>query len=883
MLDILEQNKIDNKENMIGLSSDEAKRRQKLYGKNQLEKPKKPNVLKIFGNQFKDILVIILLCATVVSVLVGEIYDAFTIIIIVALNSMIGFIQELRTERTLMSLQKLAAPTAKVYRDGILVNIPSEDMVIGDVFEVETGDRIPCDAYIKKQNFLSCDESILTGESKAVSKKARENENYFADLNLPYMLYMGGVVTRGNAVAEATSIGRDTQMGKVGSMLHSIEAGETPLQTKLKSLSKVLAIICMAVCVIVTAAGIIRGENVFNMLMTGITIAIAAIPEGLPAAVTIALALAVSRMLKKNALVRRLHSVETLGSATVICTDKTGTLTENKMKVSELSTIENDFELRDLNGNGVFYLKGESIKAEPIALPSLYEMLRCGVACNNAKVTIKEELIGNNARNRRNILKTYETSGDSLEAAMKIAGMAADITNEGERFKRLYEDPFESEKRKMTVRVIDKSGVEIEYTKGALDVIIDNCEYYFQGKEIKKLGIPEVKLIEQKRDEMSKSGLRVIAFSEIIGGKCIFLGIMGLLDPLRPEIKRAIALCKRAKIKVIMLTGDHKLTACEIAKRAGIIKSDDEALNGSEIDAMDDEELNIALKKVRVLSRVSPAHKLRIVRILKGNGEIVAMTGDGVNDAPAIKEASVGIAMGSGTDVTKSVSDITLLDDNFKTIVMAVKNGRGIFLNIRKFVRYLLSCNIGEVCVMFLGILMGLPIVLLPAQILLVNLVTDGLPAVALGLEPVDDDVLHKPPRKPDDNFFSGGLLSKIVFRGIFIGLCTLASFVMALALGQGEPAARTCALFTLVLSQLIHVFECKSEDKNLLKIKLFNNWFLVFSVVVSMIVLLIVIYVPAFSAIFSTVPLNFKMLLVSVACSVLVPIFSIVINKLGN
>ena len=883
MLDILEQNKIDNKENMTGLSSDEAKRRQKLYGKNQLEKPKKPNVLKIFGNQFKDILVIILLCATVVSVLVGEIYDAFTITIIVALNSIIGFIQEFRTERTLMSLEKLAAPTAKVYRDGKLVKIPSEDMVIGDVFEVETGDRIPCDAYIKEQNFLSCDESILTGESKAVSKKARENENFFADLNLPYMLYMGGVVTRGNAVAEVTSIGKDTQMGKVGSMLHSIEAGETPLQTKLKSLSKVLAIICMAVCVIVTTAGIIRGENVFTMLMTGITIAIAAIPEGLPAAVTIALALAVSRMLKKNALVRRLHSVETLGSATVICTDKTGTLTENKMKVSELSTIENDFEIRDSNGNGVLYLKGESIKAEPIALPSLYEMLRCGVACNNAKITIKEELIGNNTRNRRNILKTYETSGDPLEAAMKIAGLAANITQEGEEFKRLFEDPFESEKRKMTVRVEDKSGLEIEYTKGALDVIIDNCEYYFQGKEIKQLGLSEIKLIEQKRDEMSKNGLRVIAFSEVVGGKCIFLGIMGLLDPLRPEIKRAIALCKRAKIKVIMLTGDHKLTACEIAKRAGIIKSNDEALNGSEIDGMDDEELNIALKKVRVLSRVSPAHKLRIVRILKGNGEIVAMTGDGVNDAPAIKEASVGIAMGSGTDVTKSVSDITLLDDNFKTIVMAVKNGRGIFLNIRKFVRYLLSCNIGEVCVMFIGILMGLPIVLLPAQILLVNLVTDGLPAVALGLEPVDDDILHKPPRKPDDNFFSGGLLSKIVFRGIFIGLCTLASFVMALALGQGEPVARTCALFTLVLSQLIHVFECKSEEKNLLKIRILNNWFLIFSVVASLIVLLIVIYVPAFAVIFSTVPLNIKMLLISIACAVMVPLLSIVISKLSK
>lgn len=881
MLDILEQSKVDEKENMMGLSSEEAKRRQKLYGKNQLEKPRKPNALKIFGNQFKDILILILLAATVVSVLVGEVYDAFTILIIVALNSIIGFIQEFRTEKTLMSLEKLAAPTARVYRDGKLIQIPSEDMVIGDVFEVETGDRIPCDAYIKEQNFLSCDESVLTGESKSVSKKARDNENFFNDLNLPYMLYMGGVVTRGNALAEATGIGKDTQMGKVGSMLHSIEAGETPLQIKLKSLSKVLAIICMAVCVIVTAAGIIRGENVFSMLMTGLTIAIAAIPEGLPAAVTIALALAVSRMLKQNALVRRLHSVETLGSATVICTDKTGTLTENKMTVSELSTLENDFEIRDSKGRGTIFIKGESIKAEPIALPSLYEMLRCGVACNNAKITLKEELIGSNSRNRGNIVKTYESSGDPLEAAMKIAGLTANITAEGEEFKRLFEDPFESEKRKMTVRVEDKSGLEIEYTKGSFDVIIDNCEYYFQGRELRPLGIAEIKKMEKKCDDMSKDGLRVIAFSEIVGDKCIFLGIMGLLDPLRPEIKRSIALCKRAKIKVIMLTGDHKLTACEIAKRAGIIKSDEEALNGSEIDEMDDDELAFALKKVRVLSRVSPAHKLRIVRLLKESGEIVAMTGDGVNDAPAIKEASVGIAMGGGTDVTKSVSDITLLDDNFKTIVMAVKNGRGIFLNIRKFVRYLLSCNIGEVCVMFVGILLGLPIVLLPAQILLVNLVTDGLPAVALGLEPVDDDILHKPPRKPDENFFSGGLLSKIVFRGIFIGLCTLASFVIALALGEGEPVARTCALFTLVLSQLIHVFECKSEDKSLFKIKILNNLFLVFSVIASMIVLLLVIYMPALSSIFSAVALDLKMLAISTLCAVMVPLLAIVFNKI--
>lgn len=882
MLDILDKNEIST-ENIIGLSSEEAKRRQKLYGKNQLERAKKPSALKIFSNQFKDILVIILLAATVVSVFLGEVYDAFTIIVIVALNSIIGFIQEFRTEKTLMSLEKLAAPTAKVYRDGKIVNIPSEDMVIGDVFEVETGDRIPCDAYIKEQNFLSCDESVLTGEAKAVSKKARENENFFSDLNLKYMIYMGGVVTRGNAVAEVTSIGKDTQMGKVGSMLHSIESGETPLQKKLKSLSKVLAVICMAICVIVTAAGIIRGENVFTMLMTGLSIAIAAIPEGLPAAVTIALALAVSRMLKQNALVRRLHSVETLGSATVICTDKTGTLTENKMRVSELSTIENDFEIREAKGSDLIYLKGEDIKAEPVALPSLYEMIRCGVACNNAQIWVKEELIGNNTRNRRNIKRTYETTGDPVEAAMKIAGLAANITSESESFIRLFEDPFESEKRKMTVRVKDKSGLEIEYTKGALDVILNDCSFYFQGKELKMLSGYEIKAIEQKRDEMSKNGLRVIAFSEVIGDKNIFLGIMGLLDPLRPEIKRSIALCKRAKIKVIMLTGDHKLTACEIAKRAGIIKSEEEALNGSEIDSMNDGELVLALKKVRVLSRVSPAHKLRIVRLLKENGEIVAMTGDGVNDAPAIKEASVGIAMGSGTDVTKSVSDITLLDDNFKTIVMAVKNGRGIFSNIRKFVRYLLSCNIGEVCVMFLGILMGLPIVLLPAQILLVNLVTDGLPAVALGLEPVDDDVLHKPPRKTDENFFSGGLLSKIIFRGIFIGLCTLASFVIALALGENEALARTCALFTLVLSQLIHVFECKSEEKKLFKIKIFNNIFLVLSVLASLIVLLLVMYLPGLSVIFSAVPLSFKMLLISIACAVMVPILSIVIDKISD
>lgn len=862
---------------IIGLTSDEVEFKQKQFGKNIFQKRKKPSALKIFNNQFKDILVLILIAATGISALIGEIYDAITILIIVLINAIIGFIQEYKTEKTLISLDKLTAPTANVYRDGTLQNIPAEEIVIGDVIKIKTGDRIPCDAYILEENLLSCDESVLTGESNPVSKSKRNGEKYFEELNLDYMVYLGCTVTRGNATIVCTSIGHQTQMGKVSNILNDITPSPTPLQIKLAELSKILAFICLIVCSIVTVAGIIRGENPFDMLMTGIAIAIAAIPEGLPATVTIALALAVSRMAKQKALARKLHSVETLGCATYICTDKTGTLTQNKMSVYNISTINESYDTKKDNKNKSVLIDNKKALVNPLEHYDLYELVRCSVACNNARVD-KNEI---NVRDRGKIKSRYKTSGEPLEVALKLLGADNNIDELSEGFFRISEIPFESENKKMSVCVKDSKGQIITYIKGALDVLLNNCEYYYDENSIKKLTPDKILLVNNKRDALSKKGLRVIAFSKVINQKSIFLGIAGLIDPLRPEIKSSVTLCKKAGIKVIMLTGDHLLTATEIAKQSGIISDDSEAINASYIEKIDDDELKEILKTKKVFARVSPIIKLRIIKTLRDMGEVVAMTGDGVNDAPAIKESSVGISMGAGTDVTKSASDITLIDDNFKTIVMATKNGRGIYQNIRKFVRYLLSCNIGEVCVMFLGILMGLPMVLFPVQILLVNLVTDGLPAVALGLEPVGNEVMNMPPRKSDESFLSNGLLSTIVFRGIFIGLCTLAVFVLALSLGEGEAVARTSALFTLILSQLIHVFECKSERKSLFKINPFDNIFLIVATLLSFITLIIVIYVPSVAVIFKTVPLSFKMLLISVVSAFLVPIFSALIKKI--
>lgn len=878
MLEILEKDYVTQSvgnSTQEGLSSQEAQRRLKINGLNRLGEKKKASVMKIFANQFRDFMVMILLVATVISALLGEMYDAITIIIIVVLNAALGFIQEYRTEHTLEALAKMTSPNARVFRDGQLVTISAENLVEGDIFQIEEGDRIPCDGYIISCNSFYCDESILTGEAEPIEKNARQGEIEYENLNLPYMTYMGTICTKGNAKCLCTHTGLRTQMGKISDMLEEIPEEQTPLQKKLGELGKILGIICIGVCLVVFLVGILRGEPAFEMLMTGITIAIAAIPEGLPATVTIALALAVRKMLKKNALVNKLHSVETLGCATVICSDKTGTITENKMTVQKIFTSNKEFHLTG-NGyekSGKLLYNSTPVKVENF--PSLGELLNCFILCNNSKIYDKE----NQSRNRRS-KSIFQTTGDPTETALLIAGAKLGKRVEDLNFTRIDEIPFDSASRCMTVTVKNSDGKVISYTKGAVDVILSRCEFYLSENGVMPIDGNFRKVILNANDAFAKDGLRVLAFSKFWGGQMIFLGLCGMSDPLRPEVKNAIKICDKAKIKTVMITGDHKLTATAIARQAGILKPNTIAITGEEIEKMSDDELGEALEKISVFARISPNHKLRIVKAFKKKGHIVAMTGDGVNDAPAIKEADIGVSMGiSGTDVSKQASELILLDDNFSTLTVAVEQGRTIYSNIRKFVRYLISCNIGEVLTMLVGMLMGLPVVLLPTQILLVNLATDGLPAIALGLEPPEKSLMEKPPRKNTDSFFSNGLMSRIIFRGILIGLFTIASFVIGLSLG-GVSTARTMALFTLVSSQLVHVFECKSEEKNLFSVNLTNNIWLVLSVLVSVLCLVGAIYIPFLQNVFSTVSLNVIQLLSAFGCAVAVPIMACFLPK---
>ncbi|MCR5729997.1 MAG: cation-translocating P-type ATPase [Ruminococcus sp.] len=869
----------------MGLTEKEAAERLKADGENVLEEGRKSSAAGIFIGQFKDVMVMILLIATGVSVLLGEISDAVTIILIVLLNAILGFIQEYRTEHTLEALRSMTAPTAKCYRDGEIKVIDAAKLVCEDIIELEAGDRVPADCALIKASGMYADESMLTGESEAVAKTAGQPSDRDNSLNKPNIAYCGTSVTKGTCTAKVIATGKKTQMGRISEMLSDIERELTPLQKRLAELGKAVAVICLIVCAAVFAAGVIRGEEIFTMLMTGITIAIAAIPEGLPATVTIALALAVNRMLKQKALVNKLHSVETLGCTSVICSDKTGTITENKMTLTELVSADEEYYF---SGMG-YRISGRVTKGEdetavkPINEKVLTAVLTCGTICSDAAITAPS---GTKNRDRGAVSGKgeWKVTGDPTEIAILVAAAKAGITkNELEKdMRRINDLPFDSEYRFMAVHCACRSEKRI-YFKGAEEAVLPRCSQYMsRSGEILPLTLSVRKKIAAKTVEMSDKALRVLAMAYCVSdsfdprrGNLIFLGLTGMIDPPREEAKTAIRKCANASVRTVMITGDHKNTAVAVAKKAGLLKGG-KAVTGAELDRMSDEELDREIGKYTVFARVEPVHKLRIVRSFKRRGEIVTMTGDGVNDAPAIKEADVGVAMGvTGTDVTKQAADVILLDDNLATLVNAVEQGRCVYANIRKFVRYLLSCNIGEVLTMFLGIIMGMPIVLLPVQILLVNLVTDGLPAIALGMEPPEKDIMNRPPRKSDEGFFAGGLMSKIVFRGIFIGLCTLASFALTMHNGGSIEAARTSALITLVMSQLIHVFECKSETKSLFRINPLSNIKLLIAAGISIGALAAAVAFPQLQVVFETVMLSREQLLIAFGLSAAVPIIS--------
>lgn len=820
---------IQEREFTRGLTTREAEKRIQTYGYNELKHKKNKSAILIFLSQFNDFIVWVLIVATLISGIMGDKADAVTILIIVFVNAILGFVQEFKTEKSLEALQELAAPTCKVIRDGSLKVITSRELTLGDVVVVDAGDRIPADGKFIDASNMVVDESLLTGESVGVSKDTTKDKNQG---------YMGTIILKGRGMILIDAIGMNTEMGKIANLLDNIEEERSPLKERLNSLGKILVIACLVICAVVTILGIIRGNDITEMFLLGVSLAVAAIPEGLAAIVTVALALGVNRMLKRNALVRRLPAVETLGCTSVICSDKTGTLTQNKMTVKEIF----------INGR-IYELDRE--------LPSNYEMLKKAfVYCNDTNYDY-------------NVSKVEKAlMGDPTETAL-ISAFFKDVKemkNFVEKAKRVYDIPFDSTRKMMTV-IMNEDNCETCYMKGAPERVINKCNYILENGRVKPMTMAKKKQICSYIDIMSNKALRCIAAaykkedikkSEDVENNLIFIGVAGSMDPPRPEVKEAVMKCKLAGIKPVMITGDHKNTALAIAKSINICNSDDQGLSGEELEKISDDDLEEAVKKVRVFARVSPNHKLRIVKAFKKNNNIVAMTGDGVNDAPAIKEADIGIAMGiSGTDVTKEAAAMILTDDNFATIVSAVEEGRIIYDNIRKFIRYLLSCNLGEVLTMFLASVFYLPNPLTPIQILFVNLATDGLPAIALGVDPPDKDIMMQQPRRKSEGIFARGLWEKIIVRGCLIGVCTLFSFELARLFAMDLATCRTISLCTLVMSQLLHVFECRSERHSIFEIKIFSNPYLLGAVCVSVIMICSILYIPFLKSVFNTVSLN--------------------------
>ncbi len=846
-----------------GLENEEARHRLER-GSNQLESDDGLNPLILFLNQFVDTMVLVLLGATVISAVVGSIADAVTILAIVIINAVLGFVQEYRAEKSLEEIQKLTTPSAQVLRGGKRFKIAAAELVPGDIVYLESGSRIPADVRILESFSLEVDESSLTGESVPVMKQADSIDDYQVPLaEQSNLAFMGTIVTRGRAGAIVISTGMNTIMGQIVSIIKENEAGLTPLQQRLDRLGKVLIVICLTVCAAVTIMGIYRGEPLLTMFMAGISLAVAAIPEGLPAIVTVVLALGVQRMARRNAIIRKLPAVETLGCTTVICSDKTGTLTQNKMSVIQLATLNRMLEIENdgYEPLGRFLQSGRefSIGGDPAA--SL--LAETAFNCNNARLERRKG--------------AYYLDGDPTEGALLAMAGKAGLS---EPYKRLGELPFDSERKRMSVLVVKNDRTWL-MTKGAMEVLLPLCSSVFSEKGMVPLNTEVVQHFLSIQDLWASQGKRVLAFaarvvsnqeasemkeSELESGLCL-LGITALLDPPRPGVDNAIRECQAAGIIPVMITGDHPGTARAIARQIGLA-SGEEVVTGSDMEHLSDEELYKKTTGVRVFARVTPQHKNRIVKVLKRREEVAAMTGDGVNDAPALKAADIGIAMGiSGTEVAKEASAMVLADDDFSTIVRAVYEGRAIYDNIRKFIRYLLGCNIGEVLVMFFASLLGMPLPLLPIQILWVNLVTDGLPAAALGLEPPEPGIMNRPPRPRSEGIFARGLGYKVLGRGLYISIVTLTAFLAGIIYTRlnGSPdlgVARSMALTTLVMGQLFYVFECRSEQYSPFQLGFFKNRFLLIAVLCSLVMQTAVLFLPFMQNIFHTTALNYWQLI---------------------
>jgi len=855
-----------------GLTAKAAAERLERHGWNELSEGKTVSPITLFLNQFKDFMVLVLMGATLISGLLGEYLDAITIVAIILMNGVLGFVQEFRAEKSLRALKELSAPGAKVLRDGIEQQIPAKELVPGDIVLLESGDRVPADIRWLETNSIYVEESALTGESVPVNKHTRVLDDEGVPVGDQRNLsFMGTLVTLGTGRAVVVRTGMDTEMGKIADLIQGTEEMETPLQHRLEQLGKILIAVALGLTVMVVVAGILHGQPAYAMFLAGVSLAVAAIPEGLPAIVTIALALGVQRMIKRKAIVRKLPSVETLGCASVICSDKTGTLTQNKMTVTHLWT---GGKLMEVTGEG-YEPHGEILEGGKLADirrdQMLRRMLQISALCNNASL-VKVEAEGGKKKGKEELGSGWGIKGDPTEGALVVLAAKAGLTHSSLDgiYRRMAEYPFDSDRKRMSV-LLEHQGGRLVFAKGAPDVLLERCQYVLWDDKV----IPFTGTLKQKvmaaNEGMAKSALRVLglAYREVKGSeRCesaeqaeeglVFVGLTGMIDPPRREVRDAIAKCRKAGIKTVMITGDHQTTAEAIAKQLGMIPSGGLVLNGAQLGSLSDEELDAKVEDIYVYARVSPEHKLRIVKALQKRGHVVAMTGDGVNDAPAIKAADIGISMGiNGTDVSKEASALILSDDNFATIVAAIEEGRGIYENIRKFIRYLLASNVGEIMTMFLAMMMGLPLPLVPIQILWVNLVTDGLPAMALGVDQAEKDLMQHKPRPAKENIFARRLGWKIISRGIVIGICTLAAFWITLKSGPaGDPAtlvkAQTVAFATLVLAQLIHVFDCRSS-RSIFHRNPLQNGYLVLAVVSSLVLMLAVMYLEPLQPIFKT------------------------------
>ncbi|MCB9140254.1 MAG: cation-translocating P-type ATPase [Caldilineaceae bacterium] len=883
-----------------GLSSAEAEQRLQQYGPNEITERKGRTRWQILFEQFTNILTVILIAAAVISIFLGDEIEAIVILAIVALNGLLGFYQEYKAEQSMEALKRMSVPTVRVRRDGKVREVSARELVPGDIVLLETGNVVPADGRMIESVNLRAMEAALTGESEAVEKSADlvlSEDRVIGDQR--NMLFSGTVVNYGHGEMIVTGTGMETELGHIADMIQSVSDEQTPLQQRLDGLGKILAIAAIILVVVIFVMGVLQGNPVEEMLLTAVSLAVAAIPEALTAVVTIALSLGAQRMLRRKALIRKLPAVETLGSVSIICSDKTGTLTQNRMTVMAIDIAEQHIELaQPEHTTDRFDLEPiKEMKPGEKLVPTLDLLLMAGALNNDAQLEEDADHPGE-----------YHAIGDPTEGALVLAAAEYGIFKSDleQALPRKGELPFDSVRKRMTTihkMPADASDVPpslqavwerrvdrplpryLAITKGAIDGLMEHADRVWINGDLVALDNKWRARIMRAHDEMAGKGMRVLAAAirgldelpaqdeiEDVEERLVLVGLFGMIDPPRPEVTESVATCRKAGIRPVMITGDHPLTARHIAQQIGITESD-EFVTGQELESMSEAELTRVAHTISVFARVSPEHKLRLIEAYQKEGSIVAMTGDGVNDAPALKKSDIGVAMGiTGTDVSKEAADMILLDDNFATIVSAVEEGRTVYDNIRKFIKYLLSCNTSEIAVMLIGPFMGLPLPLLPLQILWMNLVTDGLPALALGVEPAERSVMRRPPYSSQESIFGRGMAAFIIVLGVVMSIISLTVGVWAYR--SGDPAWQTLLFTTLIFAQIVLALEVRSERDSLFTIGFFSNPPMVWAFVSTLLLQILVVYVPFFQNIFHTDPLSVRDVAIAFGASLFILIF---------